>query len=462
MATFRTISPVDGSVLLERPYATAAALDRVLIRAVRAQQDWRRTPLDQRIAAVTALVEAVSARTDALAEELTRQMGRPIAQAPGELAGFADRAHTMLRLAPEALADEVMGPKEGFTRFIRHEPLGVVLVLSPWNYPWLTAVNVLVPALVAGNAVVLKHAEQTPRVAERLSEAAAAAGLPDGVLQHVHATHDQVADLVRDGRVAHVAFTGSVAGGVAVHRAAGGTFKTVGLELGGNDPAYVRADADVEATAAALVDGACFNAGQSCCAVERVYVHADVADAFLDAAVAAAEGLVLGDPMDPSTTLGPVARVDRAQAIRAVVDAAVAGGARALLDPSRFGDLPEPYVAPQILTDLDPRAEALTEETFGPVMPVVVVRDDDDAVARMNADRYGLTASIWSRDVVRATELGSALDTGTVFLNRCDALDPELPWVGVKDSGRGVTLSRHGYGALTRLKAFHLRHAVPG
>lgn len=458
---FRTLSPIDGRVVCERTWQGPAAVDRTLVRAVRAQQEWRRVPLAERKAKVAAMIDAVTARRTDLAREITLQMGRPIRYAAGEIDGFADRGHTMIRLADQALAPIDPGAKPGFTRTIEHVPVGVVLVLAPWNYPWLTAVNTVVPALVAGNAVVLKHSDQTPLVAERMSEAAAAAGLPDGLFQHLHITHELTAKVVRDPRVAFVAFTGSVEGGRAVHNALGGTFKAAGLELGGKDAGYVREDADLDFAIENLVDGAFFNSGQSCCGIERIYVHERHFKRFLDGVVELAKGYQLGDPLEEATTLGPVVRKRNAEAIQAQVDAAVAAGATAHVDPAAFAAtaaLGLPYLAPQVLSGVDHTMAVMREETFGPVVGVMSVPDDATALRLINDSPYGLTASIWTHDLDAAAALGRELEVGTVFANRCDALDPELGWVGVKDSGRGCTLSVLGYASLTRPRSFHLRH----
>jgi acyl-CoA reductase-like NAD-dependent aldehyde dehydrogenase len=455
----QTISLVDGRVLVERTLATAAILDRALHRADKAFADWRRTPLEARAEACGKWIDALLTHSDAISQELTLQMGRPIRYSAGELRGTADRARAMIRLAPTALADIVPPEKEGFRRFIRREPLGTVLVLSPWNYPWLTSVNAIIPAILSGNTVLLKHADQTPLVAERWAEAAAEAGLPEGVFQFVHMSHELTAEVVRDARIAHVAFTGSVEGGRAVHAAAAGTFKSSGLELGGKDPAYVRADADLAFAVENVIDGAFFNSGQSCCAVERIYVHRSLYAQFVEAAVALTRTYKLDDPTLPDTTLGPVVRDRSARAIQAQIDAAVASGARALLDPSEFPGAARglPYLAPQILVDVHDSMSVMREETFGPVVGIAPVDSDEEAIRRMNDSRYGLTASVWTRDADAAAHIGDALDTGTVFLNRCDYLDPELAWTGVKDSGRGCTLSVVGFEALTRPKSFHLR-----
>lgn len=456
----RTYSPIDGSVLVERALMSAAQLDTTLARADHAARAWKAVPLAERKALCAALVQHMVERAPELAELLTRQMGRPIAHTPGELTrGFAERSRYMIEIADEALAELPTRDKAGFRRFIRREPMGVALVLAPWNYPYLTSVNAVIPALIAGNTVVLKHSDQTPLCAEHYVEAAQAVGLPEGVLSQVCCTHDDVAKLVADPRVQLVLFTGSTAGGHAVVRAASERFIQVGLELGGKDPAYVRADADLEAAVDNLVDGAMFNAGQSCCAVERIYVIDALYDRFVEAAVALTRKYVLGNPLDPSTTLGPLARASGAEAVRERVAEAVSRGARALVSEADFpaSRRGTAYLAPQVLADVTPQMRIAREENFGPVACISRVASDGEALARMNDSQYGLTASIWTRDAEAALRLGDQLETGTVFMNRCDYLDPELAWTGVKDSGRGCTLSKLGYAYLTRPKSFHLR-----
>ena len=457
--TQQTWSPIDGRLLVERPFADPTTIDRALTRARRAAAAWRETSLADRQAAVSRFVDAMMVGRDDAAHELTLQIGRPIRHTPGELRGFEDRARVMIGLAESGLADVGVPLKAGFSRTIRREPVGVVLVLSPWNYPLLTAVNAVVPALLAGNAVVLKHSDQTPLVAERFSAAWAAAGNDPDLLIHLHATHEAVAGMVADDRVDLVLFTGSVDGGRAVHQAAAGHFKAVGLELGGKDPAYVRPDADLAYAAENLADGAVFNAGQRCCAIERIYVHRAVFDDFVARLVDSVYGWSLGDPTDSAVSLGPVVRERAAARIRAQVREALAGGAVDLVDPSRYPADRDgtPYLRPSVLVGVTHQMDVMREETFGPVVGVMPVDSDDEAVALMNDSAYGLTASLWTSDEDRAWALGGRLETGTVFMNRCDALDPELAWVGVKHSGRGCTLSRVGYEALTRPKSFHFR-----
>ena len=453
----KTISPIDGSVYVERTPASDKVIEQALEASVTAQPAWKQVPVAERAAICRRMADWCVANADQLGEELTWQIGRPIAQSPGEIrGGFHERVKYMSGIAEETLADLAVEKKAGFQRFIRREPLGVVLVLAPWNYPWLTSVNAVVAALLAGNTIVLKMAQQTPLVAERYRQAFADAGLPDGVFQFLHIDHESAARVIADPRIGFVAFTGSVGGGHAVQRAAAGRFVATGLELGGKDPAYVRADAPLQATIENLVDGAYFNSGQSCCAVERIYVHRAVFKPFVEGFVELARRYRLGNPLERQTTLGPLVRTDAANSVRAQIRDALNKGAKALLDPKadREGT---PYLAPQVLVDVDHSMAVMTEETFGPVVGIMAVASDEEAVGLMNDSRYGLTASIWTADAQAAIRIGDRVETGTWFMNRCDYLDPALAWTGVKDSGRGCTLSRLGLESFTRPKSFHLR-----
>lgn len=455
----KCISPVDGRVYVERPHADNATIEQAIAGAAKAQAAWRLKSVAERAAICSAAVDAFVARKSQIAEEITWQMGRPISQAPGEVGGFEERARHMIAIADTALADLQPTAKDGFNRFIRREPVGVVFTVAPWNFPYLTAVNSVWPAVMAGNAVLLKHSAQTPLCAERFEEAFVEAGAPEGLVRHLHLTHDQTAAVMRSADVDFVAFTGSVDGGHAVQHALADRFIGTGLELGGKDPAYVRADADLAQAIDTLVDGAMFNTGQSCCGIERIYVHQSVFDDFLSGAAELTRGYRLGNPTDSNTSLGPMVRTSAADFVRGQVAEAVAAGATAHVDPKLFAAdaAGTPYLAPQILSGVDHSMRVMTEESFGPVVGVMPVADDAEAIRLMNDSAFGLTASVFTRDEEAAIFIGNQVETGTFFMNRCDYLDPALAWTGVKNSGRGCTLSSVGYESLTRPKSYHLK-----
>ncbi|MEZ5827580.1 MAG: aldehyde dehydrogenase family protein [Hyphomicrobiales bacterium] len=453
----KIISPVDGSVYAERPIASDAAIDASLTAARTALPQWKATPVAERGRYVLAALEALLAMNDDITTELAWQMGRPVRYG-GEKGGAEERTRTVVAMAEEALKPYYPPEKDGFKRYIAREPLGIVLVIAPWNYPYLTSINTIVPALLAGNAVILKHAAQTLLVGERFAEAFKRAGLPKGLFHNLVMSHEQTEKLIGSGRVDHINFTGSVVGGKAIERAAAGTFASLGLELGGKDPAYVRADAKLDHAIENLVDGAFYNSGQCCCGIERIYVDASVFDDFVDGYADLTRKYVVGNPLEQSTTLGPMARSSFADTVRAQVAEARRKGATALINMKVDGDKAgSPYLAPEVLVNVNHQMEVMREESFGPVVGIMKVRDDDEAITLMNDSPYGLTASIWTRDMERAAELGSRIETGTVFMNRCDYLDPYLVWTGVKDTGRGVTLSKFGFDTLTQPKSYHLR-----
>jgi acyl-CoA reductase-like NAD-dependent aldehyde dehydrogenase len=461
-STLRTITPADGSLYVERDYADEKMIAGALRDAAQAQIEWGRTPVEERAEICGKAVDAFVAEKDGIAEEISWQMGRPIAYAAGEVGGFEERARHMIAIAPKALTDIAIEEKPGFTRYIRRAPLGVVFVIAPWNFPYLTAVNAFMPAIMAGNAVIMKHSAQTPLCAERIAAAFETAGLPKGVFQYLHLNHAATERVIKANEVDFVAFTGSVAGGKMVEEAAAGRFIGVGLELGGKDPGYVRPDADLTHAIETLVDGAFFNSGQSCCGIERIYVHEDVYDAFVEGAVALVKTYKLGDPLDPETTIGPMVRTGAAQYVRDQIKDALAAGAKAMIDPALFpADRQEsPYLAPQVLVDVDHSMEVMMEESFGPVVGIMKVSSDEEAIKLMNDSPYGLTACVFTSDVEAAAAIGDQVNTGTWFMNRCDYLDPALAWTGVKNSGRGCTLSALGYDHLTRPKSFHLKTAL--
>jgi acyl-CoA reductase-like NAD-dependent aldehyde dehydrogenase len=455
----KCISPIDGSTFAERSVAKKKDIQAAFSAAHAAQDKWKRVPIAEREKYCSAAVDAMLAMKDAIVPELAWQMGRPIRYGAGELRGFEERARHMIAIAERALSEIRPEPKEGFLRYIKREPLGVVFTIAPWNYPYLTAVNSIIPALMAGNAVVLKHAAQTILVGERFAKAFKTAGMPKDVFQNLVLSHEQTAQIISSGQANMVCFTGSVTGGKAMEKAAAGRFINVGLELGGKDPAYVRPDANMAHAIENLVDGAFFNSGQSCCGIERIYVHKKVWRDFIDGVVDLTQKYVLGSPLNEATTLGPMVKPEAADFVRRQIASAVRAGARAHINPASFARdrKGSAYMAPQVLTGVNHQMSVMTEESFGPVVGIMNVSDDAEAIELMNDSPYGLTAAVWTEDVEAAQRIGNEVQTGTVFMNRCDYLDPALTWTGVKDTGRGATLSVIGYESLTRPKSYHLR-----
>ena len=456
---FSVITPIDGSVLLEREYLPYTEVEKAVHKSRIARKFWTQLDLSVRISLLSKAVDYLVSQKKEIGESITRQMGRPISQSAGEVRGLEERARYMLEIAPDALQDYVPRTREGFETFIRREPLGTILILAPWNYPFLTSINSIIPALAAGNTVLLKHSSQTPLVAEYFRDAFLHAGLPDGVFQILHMDHESTMQLVGSEGIDFVAFTGSVEGGRAVQKAAANRFIGLGLELGGKDPAYVMEDCNLETAIENLVDGSFFNSGQSCCGIERIYVAQSLFDKFVEGFVDLTKKYRLGNPLDSSTNLGPMVRTRAANYVRQQVKDAILYGAKSLIPDGFFEGEKEnsPYLGPKVLIHVDHSMSLMRDESFGPVIGIMPVRDDTEAIERMNDSAYGLTASLWTSDSERAKKVGNKIETGTVFMNRCDYLDPALAWTGVKDTGRGVSLSILGYAQLTRVKSFHFK-----
>ncbi|SHH57403.1 aldehyde dehydrogenase family protein [Marivita hallyeonensis] len=455
--TVDLISPIDGSVYLTRKVLARDAAFAAAKRAKAAQADWAARPVAERIALVRKANEIIGQQTTRMAEELAHQMGRPIRYG-GEYGGFSERVTYMADVAEDSLAPMEIEDSATFRRLIKRVPWGTVMVIAPWNYPYMTAINTIAPALIAGNTVILKHAGQTLAVGDHLAEAFHAAGVPEDVFQNLVLDHDTTSAMLAERAVDFVNFTGSVGGGQAIERAAAGTFIPVSTELGGKDPGYVRADADLDAAVDTLMDGAMFNSGQCCCGIERIYVHESLYDQFVEKAVAWVNAQTLGNPLDADTTMGPMAHKRFADEVRAQIEEALADGAKAHIDTMPADDR-SAYLTPQILTNVTHDMRVMRDESFGPVVGIMPVKDDEEAIALMNDCRFGLTASIWSKDTATAEAIGDRIETGTVFLNRCDYLDPALCWTGCKDTGRGQGLSKLAYQALTRPKSYHLKKA---
>ncbi|KAJ1983225.1 hypothetical protein H4R33_004831 [Dimargaris cristalligena] len=476
MSDYTVISPYSGEPILTRSYADRATITDVVKRAEAGHRSWRAQPLSHRLAVARRFLDEVVARRDALATSITQQMGRPSRYTQGEVNGLLERTRYLISIAETSLAPHPVpqtpsagAATPGFTRYITKEPLGVVLVIAPWNFPYLVAINAVLPALLAGNSVVLKHSPQTPLCGELLVECFNAAGVPTEVCQACPMNHTDCDWAIETLPIHFVCFTGSVPAGRLVAASAAKQMLGTGLELGGKDPAYVRADADVAYAVEQLVDGACFNSGQSCCSIERIYVHTDVYQTFVDQFAKVVGEYRLGDPRDPATTLGPVVHKAAAERIRAQVAAAVAAGAQPLIDEAPFraqlsalaagsAKTAAAFVIPQVLVNVTHAMAIMQEETFGPVVGIMPVDSDATAIQLMNDSRFGLTASVWTQDLDAAVRIGQQVETGTWFMNRCDYLDPALAWTATKESGRGCTLSAFGFDQFTRLKSYHLKH----
>jgi acyl-CoA reductase-like NAD-dependent aldehyde dehydrogenase len=457
MTMIQNISPIDGSVYAEREALSLDAARSEVAKARKAQKSWAKRPLEDRVQLVLKGVARLNEMVDDVVPELAHMMGRPVRYG-GEFKGFNERSNYVASIAADALAPLVIEESGSFERRIEREAHGVVFVIAPWNYPYMTAINTIAPALMAGNTVIIKHASQTLLVGERMVRAFVEAGVPDDVFINVFLDHGTTSALIAEGLFNFVNFTGSVEGGRSIERAAAGTFTGLGLELGGKDPGYVMEDADLDAAVDTLMDGATYNSGQCCCGIERVYVNEKLYDAFVEKSVAWISNYKLGNPLDPETTLGPMANKRFAKVVREQIADAVSKGAKALVDPKLFpADDGGAYLAPQVLVNVDHSMEFMKEETFGPAVGIMKVRNDEEAIALMNDSKYGLTASVWTQDTERAGRIGREIETGTVFMNRADYLDPALCWTGVKETGRGGSLSVIGFQNLTRPKSYHLK-----
>jgi acyl-CoA reductase-like NAD-dependent aldehyde dehydrogenase len=458
MSSLRVDNPFTLNTAFEVPLAGWHDLDTVLTRAREGARSCAALSLAERKDLVERATAAMEAHAETIAEDISRMMGKPLTQARGELKTMAARARAMIRLAEEGLRTIDAGGDDGISRRIVKEPLGVVLDLPAWNYPLLTAVNVIMPAVLAGNAVIVKHSPRSPLCGSHFAKAFERVGADPRIVQTLDCSHELSEKMVGDPRVDHVVFTGSVHGGQRISQAAAGRFLHIGYELGGNDPAYVSEDADLGRALDSLVDGAMYNAGQSCCAVERVYVHQKHYDAFVEGAVSLTQGYVLGDPLDERTTLGPIAQPNHVGELEGFVRDALRGGAQLASGGERTSVSGRGrFFQPTVLANVNQDANVMKQEQFGPIIAIQSVSSDEQALTRMNDSIYGLTASIWTSDGERAQRMATQLRFGTVFMNRCDHVDPLLPWSGVGMSGHGASLSVLGFDALTRPKALHFK-----
>jgi len=453
----KTITPIDNTVYVEREYHSNK-IEQTIDNSMKAQKDWANLPVSERVKLLKNFVDDFLSRGDVIGEELSRQIGRPISQAAGELNGFKERADYMLSIAEKKLAHIDVTKDNNFKSYIKRRALGIVFVIAPWNYPYLVAVNSIIPAMAAGNSVILKHSAQTPLCAEQLFQSAKKT-LPKDVFNFLHLNHEDGLKVVSDKRINFVSFTGSVKAGYDVQRATHTKFIDMALELGGKDPAYARHDCDLEKTVENLVDGSFFNSGQSCCGIERIYVDEKIYNNFIELFASKAYNYKLGNPLEKETNLGPVVKLSAANFIQKQIDDAVNKGAKKIIDENKFNFPKEHknYMVPQVLTNVNHNMGFMTEETFGPCVGIMKVKDENEAIKLMNDSPYGLTASVWTKDIEIAEKIGSQVQTGTFFMNRCDYLDPALSWTGVKETGKGCSLSEIAYEKLTAPKSFHLR-----
>ncbi|HSP97043.1 MAG TPA: aldehyde dehydrogenase family protein [Candidatus Dormibacteraeota bacterium] len=447
-------NPATGAVIAELETDTPASIAARVVRARAAQPAWAAMPVGERVAALRRFRDRLQADVEPLARLLSEEVGKPISQARSEIAN-TQRLEFFLEHAAAVLADENVFADAGGSERIGWEPLGVVANVSAWNYPYFVAANVVPPALLAGNAVLYKPSEFASRTGLAMTERLHAAGVPADVIQPVIGAGEVGAALVA-ADIDAVYFTGSYPTGVRIAQATAPRLLRVQLELGGKDPIYVCDDAPVAETAAAVADGTFYNTGQSCCAVERVYVHRAIAAPFIDAFAATVRGFVVGDPLDERTYIGPLARRAQLAVLAAQVADARSKGATVLTGGGRLEGAGN-YFAPTVLTNVDHSMAVMRDESFGPVIGIQVVGDDAEAAALMRDTEYGLTAGIYTPDRARAERLLAGMPTGTVYWNCCDRVTPRLPWSGRHHSGIGLTLSTHGIRAFAQPKAWHLR-----
>jgi acyl-CoA reductase-like NAD-dependent aldehyde dehydrogenase len=453
----KTISPIDNTVYVEREYHSDK-IEQTINNSTKAHKEWSNLEVSERVKLLKNFVEDFLSRENIISEELSRQIGRPISQGAGELKGFKERADYMLSIAEKKLTNIDVTKDDNFKSFIKRRSLGIVFVIAPWNYPYLVAVNSIIPAMAAGNTVILKHSAQTPLCAEQLYQSAKKT-LPSDVFNYLHLNHEDGLKVVSDKRINFVSFTGSVKAGYDVQRATHSKFIDMTLELGGKDPAYARYDCDLEKTVENLVDGSFFNSGQSCCGIERIYVDEKIYNNFIELFVSKTHNYKLGNPLDKDTNLGPVVKLSAAEFILNQMNSAVDKGAKKMIDENKFNFPKEHknYLIPQVLTNVNHDMAFMTEETFGPCVGIMKVKDDNEAIKLMNDSPYGLTASVWTKDLDVAQKIGNQINTGTFYMNRCDYLDPALSWTGVNETGKGCSLSEVAYEKLTAPKSFHLR-----
>lgn len=457
MKHLKTLNPYTQSVVYETPYCEQQALQYKIDEANQSALTWKKVPVRERVNLLQEALAYFEKNQDQIAKDITLSMGKPIRQSQNEVKTFFERARYLCSIAEETLKDDHLPEKQSLYRAIRHEPLGVILVISPWNYPLLVTVNSVVPGLLSGNTILLKPSSITPIIGQHFENAFGRLGPFQNLLQNVILDHQTTLTTIENPDIHHVVFTGSVNAGHTIYQSVSKRLIDCNLELGGKDGAYVAEDANVEQAVAGLVDGALYNAGQSCCGIERVYVHKAHYPSFVKRALALVQDYKLGDPLLPETTLGPLAKAESYETLEHHIQDAREKGAKVL-----YGGYTETigcgrFFLPTLVTDLHKDMFLMQEENFGPILPIQCVENDAEGFQEVAHSEFGLTAAIYTESLTRAEAFSAAIDAGTIFMNRCDYLDPALPWTGVKNSGKGSSLSRYGFYALTRRKAIHFK-----
>ena len=457
MPTLKITNPANGRPVASLPADDAASVRAKVAAARAAQPRWAATALRTRLETIARFRAAVIAQAEDLAAILTTEVGKPIAQSRNELKGLVGRLDFFLEETARTLRPrKVSGAGGGVEEVIAHEPLGVIANVSAWNYPYFVGANVFVPALATGNSVLYKPSEFSTLTGLAIARMLHESGVPDDVFIPVVGTGEVGSALVRQP-VDGVFFTGSYATGKRIAQAVRGRMVRLQLELGGKDPVYVCEDVDVAAAAAGIADGAFYNTGQSCCSVERIYVHERVFDAFLAAFVKVVSGFRTGDPQADATYIGPLTRAPQIKVLEQQVADALRKGAKVLAGGKRVKAKGN-WFEPTVLVGVDHTMSVMREESFGPVIGLMPVKDDAEAVRLMNDTEYGLTAGIYTRNRRRAQRVLAQVRAGSVYWNCCDRVSPRLPWSGLGHSGIGLTLSTYGIEAFTRTKAWHLRN----
>eukprot|EP01095_Lingulamoeba_sp_RSL-Kostka_P011157 TRINITY_DN416_c0_g1_i1.p1 TRINITY_DN416_c0_g1~~TRINITY_DN416_c0_g1_i1.p1 ORF type:complete len:782 (+),score=291.30 TRINITY_DN416_c0_g1_i1:960-3305(+) len=456
-------NPYTGEIISEIPLIDKKQANLHIDNAKKAQLEWQSTTLEQRIDVCKSVMSYFEENRDTIATQITSQMGKPLQQAQNEINGMFERINKMIEFSHDALKPDEFVTDDGFFKQIVKEPVGVVLVIAPWNYPLLTAANSIFPAILAGNSVIIKHSARTPLCGNHFTNAFNAADVPKGLVNNIDINHKNLNHIVRHHpSIGFVSFTGSVEGGMIVNsNVSKSRFINSTLELGGKDPAYVAKDTDLDFAVGSIIDGGFYNAGQSCCGIERVYVHEDHYDAFIEKAIPIVQNYQLGDPLLESTTLGPMAQQKAIRHLQDQVDEANILGAEILTGGYSTHDSAGKgrFFQPTLLSNCNHNQSIMLDESFGPVLGIQSVKNDEEAITLMNDSRFGLTSAIYTNDKERALSMGKQLKSGTIFMNRCDYLDPDLPWTGYtgKDTGKGASLSKYGFDGVINLKAYNFK-----